>query len=173
MTESLPYDCWYDSITINTHSYSVELHFNQHGLNWLEMTLLVGEVNLTGSPPEGFGRVHQWLLSYFNGECPPVDFPIDWLQFTPFQRKALEVVAAIPYGKVLTYTDVARSIQKPTAVRAVAHANATNPMPIVIPCHRVIGSDRRLHGYSGPGGLEFKAYLLKLEGQSIVDQRVV
>ncbi len=64
----------------------------------------------------------------------------------------------------LTYADVAQQIGQPKAVRAVGRANATNPMPIIIPCHRVLGSDGRLHGYGGPGGLDTKAWLLRLEG---------
>ncbi|MGA9399146.1 MAG: methylated-DNA--[protein]-cysteine S-methyltransferase [Anaerolineaceae bacterium] len=164
---------WNDFILVDSTFYSVNLIFNQFGLKTLDMQLRTDQENPKGPPPVGFMHVHQWLLDYFNGTCQAVDFPIDWSQFTPFQRRALEAVAAIPYGEVLSYKDVAIKINQPAAVRAVAHANATNPIPIVIPCHRVIGSDRRLHGYSGPGGLSFKEYLLRLEGLSIDHQRVV
>jgi len=173
MGQILATNSWNDFILVDSTFYSVNLIFNQHGLNTLDMHPRTDEENPKGPPPVGFMCVHQWLIDYFNGNCQVVDFPIDWAQFTPFQRRALEAVAAIPYGEVLTYKDVAIKIHQPTAIRAVAHANATNPMPIVIPCHRVIGSDRRLHGYSGPGGLAFKAYLLRLEGLSIDRQRVV
>lgn len=95
-------------------------------------------------------------------------FPIDWSFLTPFQHTVLQTVFAIPYGKVLTYRDVAQQIGQPKAVRAVGRANATNPMPIVIPCHRVLGADGKLHGYSAPGGLETKAWLLRLEGSWLI-----
>ena len=89
---------------------------------------------------------------------------MDWSVLTPFQAEVLQAVYTIPYGRLLTYKDIAEQIGKPGAVRAVGRANATNPMPIIIPCHRVLGADGKLHGYSAPGGLETKAWLLRLEG---------
>jgi O-6-methylguanine DNA methyltransferase len=77
------------------------------------------------------------------------------------------VVYAIPYGEVLTYADIAAQIGHPHASRAVGRANATNPMPLVIPCHRVIGRDGKLHGYGGRGGLQTKEWLLRMEGAVI------
>lgn len=79
-----------------------------------------------------------------------------------FQLSVLEVVARIPYGETASYADVARIVGKPKAVRAVGSANRNNPLPIVIPCHRVIGSNGRLTGFNG--GLEAKEWLLDLEG---------
>jgi methylated-DNA-[protein]-cysteine S-methyltransferase len=76
----------------------------------------------------------------------------------------LRAVHAIPYGRLSTYGEIAAQIGNPKSVRAVGRANATNPIPIVIPCHRVIGSDGKLHGYGAPGGLETKAWLLRMEG---------
>lgn len=90
--------------------------------------------------------------------------PIDWSVMTPFQQTVLQAVAAVEYGRLQTYADIAQTIGKPKAVRAVGRANATNPMPIIIPCHRILGSNGKLHGYSAPGGLETKAWLLRLEG---------
>jgi methylated-DNA-[protein]-cysteine S-methyltransferase len=86
---------------------------------------------------------------------------------TPFQAKALQTVYAIPYGETRSYGDIAAAIGQPRAARAVGRANATNPMPLVIPCHRVIASDGSLHGYGGPGGLRTKAWLLDLERQNL------
>jgi methylated-DNA-[protein]-cysteine S-methyltransferase len=74
---------------------------------------------------------------------------------------------AIPYGHVTTYGDLARQLGVPRAARAVGRAQATNPMPLVIPCHRVIGSDGGLHGYGAGDGLQTKAWLLHLEGASL------
>ncbi|MGE5248996.1 MAG: methylated-DNA--[protein]-cysteine S-methyltransferase, partial [Bacteroidota bacterium] len=77
---------------------------------------------------------------------------------------ALQLVFAIPYGKTSTYQHIAAELGRPHASRAVGRANATNPMPLVIPCHRVIGTDGKLHGYGGGNGLTTKAWLLQMEG---------
>ena len=81
---------------------------------------------------------------------------------TPFQLAVLDALATIPYGETRSYGEVAAQIGKPTAVRAVGAANGRNPLPIVLPCHRVIGADGSLTGFGG--GIETKRYLLELEG---------
>lgn len=81
---------------------------------------------------------------------------------TPFQREVWAMLARIPYGQTWSYGDVARRIGKPAAVRAVGAANGRNPIPIVLPCHRVIGSNGALTGFGG--GLPTKQFLLELEG---------
>ena len=83
---------------------------------------------------------------------------------TDFQIKVWNAISKIPKGKVKTYKELARSIRKPKASRAVANACGKNPFPIKIPCHRVIRSDGRLGGYSGKGGIKTKRKLLKNEG---------
>ena len=82
---------------------------------------------------------------------------------TPFQRLVLGALSAIPYGETRSYADIAREIGRPRAARAVGAANGRNPLPIVIPCHRVIGRDRSLTGFGG--GLPTKRYLLDLEAR--------
>ncbi len=104
------------------------------------------------------------LTSYLRGELRAFSFPIDWSALRPFQREALQAVYAIPYGETRTYAEIAAQIGRPRACRAVGRANATNPMPLVIPCHRVIGMDGKLHGYGGGEGLKTKEWLLRLEG---------
>ena len=125
-------------------------------------------VKLTGLlpeyEPERVIPVLDQLDEYFNKQRHEFDLPLDWFVMTPFQQTALRAVYAIPYGKYLTYADVAAKIGKPKAVRAMGRANATNPIPVIIPCHRVLGSDGKLHGYGGPGCVETKAWLLRLEG---------
>jgi methylated-DNA-[protein]-cysteine S-methyltransferase len=102
---------------------------------------------------------------YLAGRRRTFGVPIDWSILTSdFQRLALRAVSAIPYGETSTYGAIAAKIGYPQAPRAVGRANATNPMPLVIPCHRVIGSDGKLHGYGGAGGLKTKQWLLDLEG---------
>jgi methylated-DNA-[protein]-cysteine S-methyltransferase len=100
---------------------------------------------------------------YLAGVRTAFDFPVDWSVLTPFQEQALRATFAIPYGQVRTYGEIAGQIGKPRAARAVGRAEATNPMPLVIPCHRVIGSDGLLHGYGAGQGLSTKAWLLHLE----------
>jgi methylated-DNA-[protein]-cysteine S-methyltransferase len=104
------------------------------------------------------------LDEYLRGARKAFDLPVDWSLLRPFQRKVLQIVFAIPYGQTRTYGDIAGEIGNPRAARAVGRANATNPMPLVIPCHRVIGSDGKLHGYGGGEGLPTKEWLLKMEG---------
>ena len=107
------------------------------------------------------------LSEYLNGKRFVFTMPIDWSSFTPFQREALQAVFRVPYGETRTYGDIAREINRPNAYRAVGAANAMNPMPIVVPCHRLIGTDGKLHGYGGGAGLPTKAWLLKMEGAVI------
>ena len=104
------------------------------------------------------------LAEYLNGKRTAFTIPVDWTFFTHFQREALQAVYRIPYGETRTYIDIAREINRPLAYRAVGAANAMNPMPLVIPCHRVIGADGKLHGYGGGEGLPTKEWLLRLEG---------
>jgi methylated-DNA-[protein]-cysteine S-methyltransferase len=104
------------------------------------------------------------LLEYLQGKRRAFTFDIDWPVLRPFQRKAMQAVYAIPYGETRTYAEIAVQIGHPKAYRAIGRANATNPMPLVIPCHRVIGTDGRLYGYGGGEGLKTKEWLLKMEG---------
>jgi methylated-DNA-[protein]-cysteine S-methyltransferase len=83
---------------------------------------------------------------------------------TDFKIKVWNAISKIPKGKVKTYKELARSIRKPKASRAVANACGKNPFPIKIPCHRVIRSDGKLGGYSGKGGIKTKRKLLRSEG---------
>ena len=103
------------------------------------------------------------LREYLEGTRREFTFPINWAIFRPFQKEALQRVFKIPYGETRTYADIALEMNRPRAYRAVGRANATNPMPIVIPCHRLIGRDGKLHGYGGGEGLKTKEWLLKME----------
>ena len=100
------------------------------------------------------------LKAYFKGTLRDFSLPLD-LQGTPFQLKVWEALQKIPYGQTISYSELARRIGKPKAVRAVGGANGKNPIPLVVPCHRVIGSDGSLTGYGS--GIHIKSMLLELE----------
>ena len=102
------------------------------------------------------------LSAYFNGDRRTFDVPLN-PEGTPFQLEVWRALLEIPWGEVTSYGALAERIDRPRAVRAVGAANGRNPIPIVIPCHRVIGRDGTLTGYGG--GLEPKTALLLLEGR--------
>jgi O-6-methylguanine DNA methyltransferase len=103
------------------------------------------------------------LREYTQGQRRTFDIAIDWSVLTPYQRRVLQITADIPYGQTLTYKEIAAALGNPRAARAVGRAEATNPMPIVLPCHRVIGADHKLRGYGAGAGLPTKDWLLRME----------
>jgi methylated-DNA-[protein]-cysteine S-methyltransferase len=144
------------------------------------LTLVAGETGLSavvwenddphrvrlGNPCES--REHPVLVEaehqlhhYFAGDRQSFDLPLEFVG-TDFQRKVWNALLAIPFGQTRSYAEVASAISHPRAVRAVGAANGKNPISIIAPCHRVIGSNGHLVGYAG--GLAAKQYLLALEG---------
>lgn len=111
--------------------------------------------------PSRLDEVRRQLDEYFDGSRSRFDVPLDWSFAGGFTRKVLRATARIPYGQVRSYTQVAVSAGSPRASRAAGNALNSNPMPIIVPCHRVLRGDGSLGGYGG--GLEVKKYLLKLE----------
>jgi O-6-methylguanine DNA methyltransferase len=101
------------------------------------------------------------LKEYFSRERESFNLALD-LAMPPFHQKVLDAVKKIPFGKTISYSDVAERAGNIKAARAAGSANANNPIPIIIPCHRVLASGGRLGGYAG--GLKIKNYLLNLEG---------
>ncbi len=114
---------------------------------------------LNGRHPVLRQTVNQ-LKEYFAGKRKAFDLTLDFYG-TDFQKKVWQALLAIPFGETRSYAEIARAVKKPTAVRAVGAANGRNPISIVAPCHRVIGSNGKLTGFAG--GLAAKATLLKLE----------
>jgi O-6-methylguanine DNA methyltransferase len=106
------------------------------------------------------------VLEYLDGKRTRFELALD-LRGTPFQRSVWAQLSAIPYGETRSYVEVARAIGRPAAVRAVGAANGSNPVPLVVPCHRVIAADGGLGGFGG--GLELKRRLLAME-RSIAHQ---
>jgi methylated-DNA-[protein]-cysteine S-methyltransferase len=115
------------------------------------------ETEDTGGP---FDAVREQLDAYFAGELAEFDVPLA-LHGTPFQLRVWEQLTKIPFGETISYSQLARRLDDPKAVRAVGLANGRNPISIIVPCHRVIGADGSLVGYGG--GLERKQWLLEHE----------
>jgi methylated-DNA-[protein]-cysteine S-methyltransferase len=109
-------------------------------------------------------QVCSQLEEYFSGRRRIFELPLDLSPLTPFQRQVLAVTSRIPWGEVWSYQRVAREMGRAKSSRPVGQALGRNPIPIVIPCHRVIASDGGLGGYCGESGLDIKRWLLRLEG---------
>ena len=112
------------------------------------------------------------FLEYLDGKRLTFDIPLDWSLINGFQLKVLEITSRIPFGKTLTYGQIAAQLNNPKASRAVGASLARNPLPILIPCHRVIAADGALTGYLGKKGIEIKKTLLTLEGHQIVNEKL-
>ena len=132
---------------------AIEFHQPRHrvkrGADWCE-----------GTHPL-IDRARRQLDEYFTGKRTTFDLPLA-PRGTDFQRMVWQALASIPYGRTISYAQLASRVGKPTAMRAVGAANGRNPLPIVLPCHRVIGADGSLTGFGG--GLPTKRFLLELEG---------
>jgi O-6-methylguanine DNA methyltransferase len=119
-----------------------------------------------GSEPSQNSRladIKAQIQAYLLGKRKFFKIDIHWDVMSEFQQKTLRAVYQIPYGETRTYGQIAAEIGIPQAPRVVGRANATNPMPLVIPCHRLVGVDGRLRGYGGGEGVSTKAWLLELE----------
>lgn len=113
--------------------------------------------------PDLIPAFQQQLREYFAGRLKRFDVKLDLAAVTPFQRQVFKRCARIGYGRTKTYGDLARELGQPRATRAVGRALRGNPVPLVIPCHRVVASDGSLCGFSAEQGLDLKRRLLDLE----------
>lgn len=132
---------------VATETHLVNIQFTQPQKALLQTTELLSMATIQ-------------LDEYFQGKRTVFSLPFK-LTGTPFQLAVWKELQNIPYGKTISYKEIAQKINKPKAYRAVGMANNKNPLPIIIPCHRVIGSNGKLIGYAG--GLKLKNYLLELE----------
>jgi methylated-DNA-[protein]-cysteine S-methyltransferase len=112
--------------------------------------------------PEGVARVTRQLEEYFGGKRDRFDLPLDFSGVSPFTKSVLTATAAVPFGHLATYRDIATKIGAPGATRAVGNALGRNPIPVIVPCHRIVRSDHTLGGYTGGPGI--KERLLDIEG---------
>ncbi|MEU6536177.1 methylated-DNA--[protein]-cysteine S-methyltransferase [Streptomyces sp. NPDC047000] len=118
-------------------------------------------VEAAGSPP--LAEAIRQVRAYFAGQRHSFELPLDWSLVSGFNRQVLrELASGVPYGAVVGYGDLARRVGMPKAAQAVGVAMGANPLPVVVPCHRVVGSDGGIGGFGG--GLETKRKLLALEG---------
>jgi methylated-DNA-[protein]-cysteine S-methyltransferase len=115
--------------------------------------------------PARLDDVRRELDEYFDGKRTTFDLPIDWALYSDFGRRVLQATAAIPFGQTATYGDVAREAGNAKASRAAGRALGANAIPIIVPCHRVIGTSGKLTGYTG--GMHRKEALLRLEGIAV------
>jgi methylated-DNA-[protein]-cysteine S-methyltransferase len=126
--------------------------------------IAVSGVRATKSHSPVLNQAQKELESYFAGNLKKFTIPLDKANGTEFQRTVWKEIAKIKFGQVKTYADIARAIGKPLAARAVGGAVGSNPIPLVVGCHRVLGSSGKITGYSGGKGLPTKRILLNLEG---------
>ena len=131
--------------------------------------IITTEVTVAKSSKNDTSRIIQKLKSYLQGENVVFSDPLDLSPATQFQQGIRQVICSIPYGETRSYSWVANEIGKPGARRAVGQVLAHNPIPIIIPCHRVIASDGSLHGFQR--GLKMKQRLLSLEKHQLENQR--
>ena len=122
------------------------------------------DLNLGIQPPDWFPELRKKILSYLEEkEVGFNEYELVWPEQTEFKTHVLETVHEIPYGETLSYAEVARLAGHPGAARAVGNVMASNPFPLIIPCHRVLAAGKRIGGYSTPRGIGMKEQLLQME----------
>jgi methylated-DNA-[protein]-cysteine S-methyltransferase len=179
---------WKLNLTINSEKFSIAHTENtligaievQAGSNGLTRVDFLGHSTLQKANDQAefsaFDPAHQALKQiqeYLLGQRLSFEIMIDWSIMKPFQVKVLKRTFEIPFGQVMTYGQLAAELGNPNASRAVGGALARNPIPIIIPCHRVVAADGRLTGFAAPEGIRTKQALLELEGQRIVGEKLV
>ncbi|MBT1071490.1 methylated-DNA--[protein]-cysteine S-methyltransferase [Pelotalea chapellei] len=144
------------------------------------------KINLPSEPGDGIGaeagqhpssplteQVAKMLRLYFMGQQQPFEsVPVDLTGLPPFRMRILTLIRTIPYGETRSYKDVSLLAGLPHAARAVGGAMASNPVPIIIPCHRVVAANGLLTGYTAPGGLKLKKNILRAEGVEFKGEQV-
>jgi len=140
-------------------------------LRVLKQVLKIGETQPSLNGLQTLGTFLGELNEFLNKRRKTFSVSIDWSKITGFQRDVLAFIVGIPYGGIFTYGEVAQQLGRPGGARAVGNALHSNPMQILIPCHRIVGSNGELRGYQG--GIEAKVYLLRMEGHQIDGNRII
>ena len=141
----------------------VAIDFDLDESEFVQQTQKLSGAHLAHSD-EAINEIAARLLSYLEGNSKTIDYPVDLSTVSKFQREVLLAVSNIQRGQIITYGEIARIVGQPKASQAVGQALRWNPVPIVIPCHRVVHADGTLGGYGGRMGIERKIKLLQLEG---------
>ena len=169
----------YRSFFLTSHGIGV-VSASDQGITGVEMPDVSRSVTVTHEEHLEFESseisTHAALLlqNYFHGEC--IDFSdisVDLHTLPPFRQNVLTMIRKLVFGEICTYGEVAELCGSPRAARAVGGALAANPIPVIIPCHRVVASNGRLTGFSAPGGVHSKKALLQLEGIEFKGMQVV
>lgn len=150
-----------DAIKISTPIGPLWLSATQNGIREIKFKAKVEDIEQGDSKNPHLVECVRQLTAYFKGELQKFDLQLDWSDASEFYKSVWSYLLSIPFGKTVSYSDIAIELNNPKSVRAVGMANGRNPLPIIVPCHRVIGKSGKLHGFSG--GLDIKAELLFLE----------
>ena len=143
------------SKTVDSPIGTLKLTSDEHHLKSISF-----DVEISGEPaefPEVLDQAQKQLQEYFSGTRLQFDLPLD-PDGTAFQQKVWKQLSEVPYGRTMSYIEIARALNSESSSRAVGMANGRNPIPVIIPCHRIIGHNGKLTGYAG--GLERKKWLL-------------
>ncbi|MEO0083992.1 MAG: methylated-DNA--[protein]-cysteine S-methyltransferase [candidate division WOR-3 bacterium] len=150
---------------LKTKYGNIGIEANSKGISKLVLNPKLSKKQANNPTDKNLKRLLSLLKDYFSGKKVDFSVELDIAQYPIFYQKVWQLVRKIPYGKTMTYSDVARKIGNPKAYRAVGQALKANPLPIVIPCHRVVKKDKSLGGFAG--GLRWKQRLLEIEGNMI------
>ena len=166
MTSSVPFTRFSSPIgTISIYGSSV-------GISRVSLDEPTNELEPSGPLSSFLLEARRQFLEFLESDRKAFDLSLDWESVYNFQRDVLQLTSIIPFGEVWTYGQLAALLHKPRAARAVGAALAKNPMPIIIPCHRVVSSKGHLTGYLGSKGITTKQWLLEREGHRIVGQEL-
>jgi len=153
-------DTW---VAFKTPIGIVRVYAQNEKVTFIDIAAKDAKVGSTGKA-EVLKTAEKELTQYFSGKLTKFTFPVDISNGTEFQRSVWKQISKIPFGKLKTYKDIADAIGKPKAARAVGGAVGSNPVPLVVGCHRVLGASGKITGYSGGDGLPTKRWLLAHEG---------
>jgi O-6-methylguanine DNA methyltransferase len=158
---------WITAYYIDETLIRLDMPFTENDAGrWFKRWIGMHDIAVPSESFSGFAaEIEREIDRYLNKMSTVIELPYKALG-TPFQMIVWERLRSIPYGEVRSYKDIAFSIGHEKAYRAVGSANRSNPLPLIIPCHRVVGSDSTLGGYCGAKGIAIKRHLLNLEGCS-------